>query len=223
MVYVYYCKNNLLSEDVYRSWLRLMPPGFVQKLNKLVHRHDAQASLLGRILLLYALKQLGYGYLTLGDIRFNIYQRPYFDNTDIDFNISHSGDYVLCAVGRKNRVGIDIEEVRPIILEDFVSILSAEDLQEICRHPNGKLECFYNIWTRKEALVKAEGSGLNFPVQEICIIDGKAMLSGSVWYLYELPLLDGYKVHLAFQAPAEEKMAVSVKPLNTMEMIDFFF
>ena len=222
MVYVYYCKNDVLSEPVYRSWMHLMPLKFVQKLNKLVHRHDAQASLLGRVLLLYALKQLGYGYLMLSDIQFNVYQRPYFDNTDIDFNISHSGEYVVCAVSKQDRVGIDIEQVKPILLDDFIPILSEQELEEIQCHPAGKLEGFYRIWTQKEALVKAEGSGLNLPVKEIQIINGQALLSGSTWHLYELHLSDGYKVHLAFEAPETGKRSVSVKPLNTREMADSF-
>jgi 4'-phosphopantetheinyl transferase len=223
MVYVYYCKNSLLPDEVYKSWLRLMPPGFVQKINKLVHRHDAQASLLGRIVLLYALRQLGYGYLSLGDLRFNVYQRPYFDNTDLDFNISHSGDYVLCAIGKKSRVGIDIEEVKPVILDDFTPILSPDELEEIVRHPKDKLDVFYTIWTQKEALVKAEGSGLNFPMRDIRVKDGKAVLSGSVWYLHELPLVDGYKVQLAFRAPEDENTAVYVKPLTTKDMVAVFW
>lgn len=219
MVYVYYCKNNRLSDEVYMSWLRVMPAAFVQRLNKLFHRHDAQASLLGRMLLLYAVKQLGYPALTLNDIRFNTYQRPYFEHTNMDFNISHSGDYVVCAIAFSNRIGVDIEQVKPINLEDFITLFSQAELQQMTENPEGQLDWFYTFWTQKEALVKAEGSGLNFPVRDINVRNGKAVLAGCVWHLYELELVDGYKVNLAMQQPADAPIAVKTVHATDMQSI----
>jgi 4'-phosphopantetheinyl transferase len=220
MIYVYYCKNSPLPGNMYNSKLRLMPSGFVQKLNRMAHREDAQASLIGRLLLLYALQQLDYGHLELCNIQCNAHQRPYFDKTDIDFNISHSGEYVVCAIGRDNRVGIDIEQIKPIILDNFIHFFSPVELQGFSRHPKGELEGFYDLWTQKEALVKAEGSGLAFPVKDICIADGKARLSGYTWYLHELHISEGYKAHLAFQFFSDEEIQVSVMPLCMDEIVD---
>ncbi|SFO73824.1 4'-phosphopantetheinyl transferase [Chitinophaga sp. YR627] len=218
MVYVYYCENSPLPEAIYKAWLCLMPGQFVNRLSRLVHRHDAQASLLGRMLLLYALRQLGYGHLSLNDIKFSSYQRPFFENTNLDFNISHSGDYVICAIAEHNRIGIDIEAVKPVCLEDFESMFSEKELEEIYRYPGLEQDAFYNLWTQKEALVKAEGSGLNFPVKDILVQNGCANLAGHTWHLYDLVLMDGYKVHLAMQVPESE--TIRVKPLCTEDIIE---
>ncbi|GAA0555825.1 4'-phosphopantetheinyl transferase family protein [Chitinophaga japonensis] len=218
MVYVYYCKNSPLPVGVYRSWLQRMPDPFVRRLNRLAHRHDAQASLLGRMLLLYALQNLGYRHLSLHDIRFTAYQRPYFEHTDLDFNISHSGNYVICAIAEHNKIGIDIEEVKPVCLDDFETLFSEAELLEIRRDPCLEQDAFYSLWTQKEALVKAEGSGLNFPVRDIVVQNGSAVLSGTTWHLCDLDLVEGYKTHLAMQMTGNN--TVTINPLRMVDMLE---
>ncbi|MEO1134432.1 MAG: 4'-phosphopantetheinyl transferase superfamily protein [Cyanobacteria bacterium J06639_1] len=81
----------------------------------------------------------------------------------IHFNLSHSGEMALWAVGRHAPVGIDIERVRSdypgeAIAKRFFSAFECEQLDQI---PNAlKSEAFFRCWTRKEAFVKALGGGL---------------------------------------------------------------
>lgn len=78
----------------------------------------------------------------------------------IEFNVSHSNNLVLIALCHLP-VGIDIE----IIKEDFSfkSLLSNcfhdDEAVLIQKSPN-QLTCFYGLWTRKEAILKATGEGL---------------------------------------------------------------
>lgn len=84
-------------------------------------------------------------------------------NSELQFNLTHSGELALCAVTKKNEVGIDLEQVRP--LPDFMQIaaryFSAAEYLALCDLPeHQQLEGFFSGWTRKEAYLKATGAGL---------------------------------------------------------------
>jgi 4'-phosphopantetheinyl transferase len=88
----------------------------------------------------------------------------------LHFNVSHSGDTVVIAVSRTERLGIDIEEQRPVdaatsIAARFFAPAEAAWLRKL---PQERLaEAFFHLWTAKEAYVKALGSGMSHPVSQI--------------------------------------------------------
>lgn len=77
------------------------------------------------------------------------------------FNVSHSKGYVAF-VSDQVPVGIDIEKVRNAE-EDLIKFISSEKEKEYI-HDN---ETFFEIWTNKEALVKAIGSGIKDKISSI--------------------------------------------------------
>ena len=74
------------------------------------------------------------------------------------FNISHSGTLAVIAIAR-GEVGIDVERRKPPMPEVSRIVFSAIEAREI-RSADDPLIAFYDTWTRKEALVKAIGTGL---------------------------------------------------------------
>ena len=87
------------------------------------------------------------------------YGKPYFKGLkvfhNIHFNISHSGNIVLCAVGNIE-VGVDIEEIKGKqdgIVNRYFSKLE----KEYCNLYNYG---FYKIWTRKESYLKLESKSI---------------------------------------------------------------
>jgi 4'-phosphopantetheinyl transferase len=82
---------------------------------------------------------------------------------ELRFSLSHSGDVALVAVGLGREVGVDVERVRPLDdLEGFAArYFSAAERDALARVPSGKqLRAFFEIWTLKEAYLKACGEGL---------------------------------------------------------------
>lgn len=111
-----------------------------------------------RLLLAYALHQV-YGLTELPPIARQPKGKPWFPSAaHIRFSLSHSGGFVLCAVGNRE-VGVDIEAVRPrnTALPRF-ALTPAE--YETYLHSGGAWEDFYALWTRKEAWCKYTGEGL---------------------------------------------------------------
>ncbi|MDZ8117722.1 4'-phosphopantetheinyl transferase family protein [Pontiella agarivorans] len=79
----------------------------------------------------------------------------------IGFNVSHSGDWVVLAFGRERQVGVDVEKIRREM--DVLSIASRYFTPEETRRIEAAEDVhglFFHHWARKEAYVKAIGSGL---------------------------------------------------------------
>ena len=92
----------------------------------------------------------------------------------IEFNISHSGNLILVAVGQ-TAVGIDIELVMPDF--DFSLLLDSSFSARERLHIGSKLS-FYEFWTRKEAVLKASGEGLTDGMNEFECLDNLVLRKG---------------------------------------------
>ena len=83
----------------------------------------------------------------------------------VSFNISHSGDDGLIALTGSRSVGIDLEQRRPQVDLDAVAagVFGAGE-RALLAGLNGrdKLDLFYRLWTCKEALIKARGTGFSY-------------------------------------------------------------
>ena len=90
-------------------------------------------------------------------------------HSSIFFNVSHSADLAAFAFTKDHSIGIDVEMIRHDVDADQIPkrfFSSAE--QKILAKLQGeaKFRGFFNCWTRKEAYVKAVGSGLSLPLRD---------------------------------------------------------
>ncbi len=87
--------------------------------------------------------------------------RPFAVGLDVDFNVSHSNELVVCAVSNE-RVGVDVECFRDIDLR-VTKIACTErekDFVFTAELPDEQRHNFFLIWTAKEAYLKFLGTGL---------------------------------------------------------------
>jgi len=90
-------------------------------------------------------------------------------NSNIEFNISHSGNMILIGfrfcknnvINANPQIGVDIEKIKPdfdfeLVLDEF---FTPKEQEAIWKSENSS-ETFFKFWTQKEALVKATGTGL---------------------------------------------------------------
>jgi 4'-phosphopantetheinyl transferase len=80
------------------------------------------------------------------------------------FNMSHSGRWALIGIGGQAPIGVDIEAPRE--MDDLMALaernFTASECRELRAVPEaGRLRAFLRCWTRKEACLKAVGSGLS--------------------------------------------------------------
>ncbi|UZQ54909.1 4'-phosphopantetheinyl transferase superfamily protein [Trichothermofontia sichuanensis B231] len=117
--------------------------------------------------------------------------KPYVAGMPIAFNLSHAGQWAAIAVTTGMPVGIDIEAFRPIA--NLVSlgrhVFSPAERAAFTAIPAAdQLSAFFQLWTRKEALLKAIGQGLHLPPTRVNlgftvepqVIDCQTALTGPV-------------------------------------------
>lgn len=134
----------------------------------------------------------------------------------LEFNVSHSGDVVLFGFTRGVPIGVDVEEVRSRIeIEPLASRFfgpgEARELLEDVAEPE-RLDAFFRCWTRKEAYLKARGSGLTQALDrfEVTLRPGdppamrRVEVAGedpATWCVFDVPVPAGYHAAGVVRAP----------------------
>ncbi|CAM4057848.1 4'-phosphopantetheinyl transferase family protein [Bacillus manliponensis] len=104
------------------------------------------------------------------ELHYNSYGKPFIapsQNKDgLNFNISHSQNMGAFAFSKDRIIGVDIEEINPTInIDELSSIIMNEIELEWFRtlQQSEKVHAFYHLWTQKEAILKAQGTGFQQP------------------------------------------------------------
>jgi len=92
------------------------------------------------------------------------------DGRGLRFNLSHSSGMVACAVIRELDIGVDVESVarrlrHRDLAERFFGELEVEALRALA--PDQRARRFLELWTLKEAYLKARGCGISIPLRSV--------------------------------------------------------
>ncbi len=198
MVYIFYCK---IAQDQHELLLKTFLPqfsiAFQEKIMKYRRWQDAQLSLLGRVLLKKGLNQLGKQY-DESKLKVTAYNKPYFENDDLEFNISHSGEIVVCAISKNGAIGIDIEECKNIDVHDFKSQMTCNEWNTI-NQSKDIVRAFYKYWTEKEAVIKAHGNGLSIPLKSFEVNNAHTKIVHEDFWLKKIDIESNYYCTISFK------------------------
>lgn len=168
--------------------LSRMSPKRIEKINRLKSEKLKKQSIGAELLLNYALKR------EMADIELPIIWETDRNGKlfvpDIPFyvNLSHSEDYAVCAVSDRE-VGVDIQKhketseslaARFFTVDEYMYIKSAPDFSS----------AFYDIWTRKESLIKAAGKGLAIPLSGFSALKNTVVLDGKAYSFRKYKIKD---------------------------------
>ncbi|BAR99137.1 4'-phosphopantetheinyl transferase family protein [Blastochloris viridis] len=102
--------------------------------------------------------------------------RPFLSDTSrpFDFSLSHSGRLAVLAVSAGVRVGVDLERLCPDPpYEIAAAAFSAAERTLLARlAQDERAAAFYALWTRKEALAKGIGCGLDMDLTGLDVSPG---------------------------------------------------
>lgn len=190
------------TEAQWQRLLATLPLAMQQQNKRYVQWKDRLRHLFGKLLLRDALQQAGFGPDCLEQLYYNEFNRPYISES-IDFNLSHSGDFVICAITNVSKVGIDVEEIAPVDFDDFDRVMTPEQWQRIHAAENSQ-QMFFTCWAIKESMIKAESSGMSLPLLQIHIKDNHVYYQDKVWYVKELPVHESYCTWVCADQPISE-------------------
>jgi 4'-phosphopantetheinyl transferase len=160
-----------VTDQIYDVLIQRLSPDERTRADQFVFSPDRRNFIVARGILRDILSR--YLHCQAAEIRFctELNGKPGLDcaNTSIrlDFNLSHSSGYLVVAVTQGKKVGVDIEMVRPV---PDIDLITSQSFSEYERNMlalltgEEKLLGFYRCWTRKEAYLKAVGSGLSIPL-----------------------------------------------------------
>ncbi len=152
------------------------------------HPHKRLQHLAGRYLLQHLFPGFPYELISIADTR-----KPFLSNEAYHFSISHCGDYAAALVSTTQRVGIDIELVKPSITAVRHKFLSEEELallQVLAHEQHGRSlsdELLYTIcWSAKESIYKWFGNGgvdfkRHMPLQAIDHVNNNTLKASYVF------------------------------------------
>ncbi len=156
---------------------------------------DLQMGLLGKLLLRAGLRTLGHDPDCLQAMTWSAIGRPALPWSG-DFNLSHSGGVVACALSAELRVGLDVERVHAIGADDLARVLTDGERAAIAAAADPSAETC-RIWTFKEAVVKADGRGVGIDLQRIDSRRAAVEVDGVTWHVRPLALPAPVACHLA--------------------------
>ncbi len=159
-----YVMDILSFSDEFTEEIRKAVNHFVSSGNK---KRDNKDSVCGRALLGYILNSR-YG-KNSAVYRYGENGKPYLEDENIFFNISHSGHYVVCCFS-SGEIGCDIEKVKefkPSIPKRFFTEKEAKSIEE-CRE---RERVFTRLWTLKESILKKDGTGITGGLDSYCFAD----------------------------------------------------
>ena len=133
----------------------------------------------------------------------------------VSFNVSHSGNYGIIAIAPAGRLGVDVEAIVPHRhLKSLIeAVMGPEERAELDALPERERPCrFYRLWTCKEALIKALGTGFSTDISRFQVPanfrwgEGNSIfrfphLPSVAWQLQDLSG-EGFAAALACELPA---------------------
>jgi 4'-phosphopantetheinyl transferase len=205
-IHVWYC-NFDLNRDKVEYYSSLLSEDEKQKASRFKFKKDEVCYIISRGIL----RLLIGSYLRINpkdlNFKYTSFGKPFltFEN-QLKFNVSHSGKMATFAFFQGTEIGVDIERIKDDfdVLELAQNFFSQKEIIALENQSKEELsKAFFRCWTRKEAFIKAEGSGLSFPLDKFAVSlddDQNADLletqwnriEKDIWQLYSFIPAKGY-------------------------------
>jgi hypothetical protein len=176
----------------------------------------------GKLLLRIGLIRFGLS-ADLNQLQYTSEKRPFIPNYP-DFNLSHSGNRVVCIFNTRGLAGIDIDCIADLAVVDFQMHFTENEWAIIQGSPIPDA-LFYQFRTAQESLIKTDGRGFMIPPHEVDVSGSRCLdLGGKAgWWpvptsLKDLPVISRWKAPPGIcDFPAMEFHDLSLSKLSRLQ------
>lgn len=208
VVNIHYCNVKNMPDSNVEFESKKLPHFFTTDIDRIKNNGLKKAKTLARLMLIHCLKETD-SFELIQNWNLGAYRKPRIEGW-YEFNISHSGDWVLIAYS-KFPVGIDIEQnsgYKNDIIEYF-----HPDEKTYIYDALDKGRAFFEVWTRKEAFLKATGTGITAEslFQKINCLPDEILFDGNNFFIQNFDIAPGYLSHICHQGASVELMLKEFK------------
>jgi 4'-phosphopantetheinyl transferase len=207
-------QNDFLNKKT--KFLNELPFSLSDKFKNYSHNKNLQRTIFGELLSRHFIANKIK--IESNKIEFNIGDKgkPFLENSDIHFNVSHSGEWVVAAFSKRN-IGIDIEIIREPnynVAKRFFSSVEIHQLN-IISDADKKKNLFFDFWTVKESYLKAIGTGLTKPLNTFTVVKNADSIqlvdneNDNLVFVKQYSFIDNYKLSVcAFENEFDDKVNI---------------
>ena len=163
----YYIKNiNDFSEEKQKEYIQFLDEEKLSQFNSTTNEKRKKSLLISHG---FSKEKIAEEYnININDLKFSVTEsgKPFCkSHKNIHFSISHSGDFIAVATG-ENEVGIDIELLKDPT-EKLIDRVCCENEKVFINTTENRAKAFTEIWTKKEAYLKALGTGIDRELKSV--------------------------------------------------------
>jgi 4'-phosphopantetheinyl transferase len=192
---IFYTVFDHVDTPLDEKLIRALPEMMAKEILQYKKQDDINRLTAGKFLLKKILENMGEPN-RLNDYQIDAMGKPFIKGLH-DFNISHSGKVVVCAtINTDGKVGVDVERMRPIDVKKFDKQFSPTEMMQILGDDDPQQK-FFDYWSMKEAVMKADGRGMRIPLHSIRLKVDHATIDDKDdrWNLYPITLHDSVRSH----------------------------
>jgi 4'-phosphopantetheinyl transferase len=198
-----YCINNRHSipKEISSCFMSLIDQDKLAKIKRYRNKKDFENALIADALVRFSILESKRIKYIKRPFLLNEYGKPHLSaDINLQFNSSHSGDWVVCAVDEK-AIGIDIELIKDAdILEIAEGFFATEEYDQILdTDSNMRKELFYDIWTLKESYIKALGKGLSIKLNSFSILKANNIIKYKTQMQHEQCYFKQYDIDTCYK------------------------
>jgi 4'-phosphopantetheinyl transferase len=185
---IYYTVFDNVDIPMDEKYIHALPSIISKEILQYKKQDDINRLTAGKYLLKRILENMGQPDL-LNNYQIDEMGKPFIEGTH-DFNISHSGEVVVCAmINDTGKVGVDVEKIRKVEIEKFNKQFSPTEMMQILADADPQQK-FFDYWSMKEAVMKADGRGMRIPLHSIRLKVDHASIDDKDdrWNLYPITL-----------------------------------
>lgn len=189
-IIILYCDISDLSVNKLDAYVDEIPGILMERIRSYKNMPGRYLRIAGYYLLMKGMSNLNIDRKCISNVSIGAYGKLYVSDNSFFFNISHSENLVTCIISKYFEVGIDVEYQKDINYEEL-KIYSDNEKEVLFDSPHNFL-LFYDIWTRKEAVLKCLGYGLNLDLKSIDVTRRKIILFNSDYSIHSFTMLKKY-------------------------------
>ncbi|MEZ4720730.1 MAG: 4'-phosphopantetheinyl transferase superfamily protein [Flavobacteriales bacterium] len=198
------------SKDLFDRMMDTIPLELQEKVLEEEGWENQHGSLARKLMLWHGMNDFGANMNDLFEsLQYTKTGKPFIIDSP-NFSLANDGAVAVCAISETSVMGVDVARLKPINLNDYQEDFTYLEWREIYSHMI-PLRRFYEFWTIKESVIKADGESNKPDLKEIYIQPDVAFSNGKNWYVYPVEIdYYGYVSYIVTSNPHADVEVVDI-------------